>query len=148
MVSGGERGQSTVEFALAIPLLLLVVLGLFDLARAVWWSNTLAEAAREGTRYVIVRGSGCPTSIREPECPATQTSVASYVSRYTIGIPSITATMTCGASQSPCPSPGPNAQQSVTVAVSADLVPIASKWFLGSTYKLTLRGSSTMVVLR
>src|SRR2546428_11114456 len=53
----GERGQALVEFALLLPLMLLIITGLFDVARAVWQENTLAYAAREGTRYAIVHGS-------------------------------------------------------------------------------------------
>src|SRR2546428_7084085 len=53
----GERGQALVEFALLLPLMLLIITGLFDVARAVWQENTLAYAAREGTLYAIVHGS-------------------------------------------------------------------------------------------
>src|SRR5258708_24862285 len=58
-----QRGQSLVEFALVLPVFLLIVTGLFDLARAVWQEETLAYAAREGARYAIVHGSaGNPTA--------------------------------------------------------------------------------------
>lgn len=58
---GPERGQALVETALILPVLLLLILGLIDVARAVEEENTLAFAAREGTRYAIVHGvSGSP----------------------------------------------------------------------------------------
>ena len=65
-----ERGQSLVEFALLLPLMLLIITGLFDVARAVWQENTLAYAAREGTRYAIVHGSeGVPrVDAATPQC--------------------------------------------------------------------------------
>jgi Flp pilus assembly protein TadG len=50
----GGRGQALVEFALVIPLFLLIVVGLFDLGRAVFAYNTLTNAAREGARMAIV----------------------------------------------------------------------------------------------
>lgn len=50
-----ERGQSLVEFALALPILLLVIFGLLDLGRAVYVGNALAEAARDGARYGSVQ---------------------------------------------------------------------------------------------
>jgi Flp pilus assembly protein TadG len=53
----GDRGQALVEFALIMPVLLLLILGLIDVARAVAQENTLAFAAREGTRYAIVHGA-------------------------------------------------------------------------------------------
>src|SRR3989475_11133089 len=66
----GERGQALVEFALLLPLMLLIITGLFDVARAVWQENTLAYAPREGTRYAIVHGSaGSPAAgPHHPNC--------------------------------------------------------------------------------
>jgi Flp pilus assembly protein TadG len=48
------RGQALVEFALVIPLFLLLLIALFDLGRAVFAYNTLTNAAREGARIAIV----------------------------------------------------------------------------------------------
>jgi Flp pilus assembly protein TadG len=48
------RGQALVEFALIVPLLLLIVIGLFDLGRAVFAYNAISNAAREGGRTAIV----------------------------------------------------------------------------------------------
>ena len=50
----GTRGQALVEFALVIPIFLLIIVGLFDLGRAVFAYNTLTNAAREGARMAIV----------------------------------------------------------------------------------------------
>jgi Flp pilus assembly protein TadG len=49
-----SRGQGLTEFALVIPLFLLLVVALFDLGRAVFAYNTLTNAAREGARTAIV----------------------------------------------------------------------------------------------
>jgi Flp pilus assembly protein TadG len=48
------RGQSLVEFALVIPLFLLLLIAVFDLGRGVFAYNTLTNAAREGARMAIV----------------------------------------------------------------------------------------------
>lgn len=45
------RGQSLVEFAVAVPVFLMLVLGTMDFGRAVIIATTLANAAREGARY-------------------------------------------------------------------------------------------------
>ena len=45
-----QRSQALAEFALIAPVLLLVVFGIVDLGRAVFYYNTLAHAAREGAR--------------------------------------------------------------------------------------------------
>ena len=48
------RGQALVEFALVVPLFVIVLLGLFDLGRAVFYYTTIANASREATRLAIV----------------------------------------------------------------------------------------------
>ena len=49
-----EGGQSLIEFALVLPLIVLVVLAIFDLGRGVFAFNTLAQAARQANRTAIV----------------------------------------------------------------------------------------------
>jgi len=46
-----ERGQSLVEMALVLPLLLLLVLGIIDFGRAFNNYIIITNAAREGARY-------------------------------------------------------------------------------------------------
>lgn len=48
------RGQALVEFALLLPLMLLIVVMLFDLGRAVYYYSVLHNATREGARYGII----------------------------------------------------------------------------------------------
>ena len=54
-IAGKTRGQTLIEFALVLPLLLLVVMGLFDIGRAVFYYAVLNSAVREGTRFAIVQ---------------------------------------------------------------------------------------------
>ena len=49
-----SRGQSLGEFAIVLPVIVVVILGLFDLGRAVFSYNTLAQAARQANRTAIV----------------------------------------------------------------------------------------------
>ncbi len=49
-----ERGQSLVEFALVLPVFVLILFGLFDLGRAVYAYNTISNASRESARVAIV----------------------------------------------------------------------------------------------
>ena len=49
-----ERGAALVEFAITVPLLVLIVWGAIDFARAYYTSNSLASAVREGARYAVV----------------------------------------------------------------------------------------------
>lgn len=55
------RGQSLVEFALVLPLFLLILFGIVDLARYVYSNNALSEVAREAGRQgtVALRPTDC-----------------------------------------------------------------------------------------
>jgi Flp pilus assembly protein TadG len=48
------RGQSLVEFALIVPIFVLVLVGIFDVGRAVFAFNTINQAAREAARLAII----------------------------------------------------------------------------------------------
>ncbi len=48
------RGQTLVEFALILPVLLLILLGIVDFGRVIYANNVIANAAREGGRTAIV----------------------------------------------------------------------------------------------
>ncbi|WP_328993407.1 pilus assembly protein [Kribbella sp. NBC_01245] len=49
-----DRGAAAVEFALLLPLLLLLVLGIVDFGRMLNAQQTLTQAAREGVRLVAL----------------------------------------------------------------------------------------------
>lgn len=49
-----HSGQTLVEFALILPIFVLVLVGLFDFGRAIYAYNTIANAAREAARVAIV----------------------------------------------------------------------------------------------
>jgi len=49
-----ERGAVLVEFALIVPLLLVLTLAVIDLSRAFFVKNILYQAAREGVRTAVV----------------------------------------------------------------------------------------------
>lgn len=47
-----EKGQSLVEFAMVLPLLLMIAFGVTELGRAYYQYNTLTKAIRDGARYL------------------------------------------------------------------------------------------------
>ncbi len=49
-----QKGQALVETALVIPLLLLLIMGLFEFGRVMYIKNTLNNAARTGVRAAVV----------------------------------------------------------------------------------------------
>lgn len=54
MTHNAKKGQSLLEIALAIPIFLVVIFGVFDLGRVFFSTITLVNAAREGARYLTV----------------------------------------------------------------------------------------------
>ena len=50
----GDRGQDMMEFAITLPILALLVFGIFDLGRVVYYFSAMQNSAREGARYGIV----------------------------------------------------------------------------------------------
>lgn len=57
-------GQALAEFALVLPLLLLLVAGLIEFGRGWNIKQVVTDAAREGARYAVVRDSSI-TSISD-----------------------------------------------------------------------------------
>ena len=49
-----DRGQALVEFALVVPIVMLMMCGLFDLGRVVFINNSLSDGARQGARNASV----------------------------------------------------------------------------------------------
>jgi len=49
-----ERGDGLAEFALILPVLLLILLAIFDLGRAVYAYSVVANYAREGARFGVI----------------------------------------------------------------------------------------------
>jgi Flp pilus assembly protein TadG len=132
----GEGAQSLVEFALILPIFLLLVTGLFDLARAVWQENTLAYAAREGTRYAIVHGSG--SSLPLGPSNASEPNITSVVRNAAVGVGNITVTTAWPL--------GNDRGQPVSVDASAPFIPLPSYYLLGGIFHIDLRGGSMLVI--
>jgi Flp pilus assembly protein TadG len=106
------------EFALSATILIAIVVGICETSSALYSYVYISDAAREGTRYAIVRGSACTGF---PECSstpigATSAQVQTYVKG--LGYPGIspnnlTVTTTwptigtvCTPISSPCNNPG------------------------------------------
>ena len=54
----GRRGQALVEFALVFPIVIVVLLAIFDLGRLVFAYNDITNAARQGARTAIINQGG------------------------------------------------------------------------------------------
>ena len=58
----GQRSQALIEFSLVSPVLLLLLFGIVDLGRGIFYYDTLNHAAREGARTAIRASNQLPTN--------------------------------------------------------------------------------------
>ena len=75
--SRGQASQALIEFALVSPVLLLLLFGIIDIGRAVFYYDTVNHAAREGARLVVKAPFKLPTNA----------DVLSTVKTQLIGVP-------------------------------------------------------------
>ncbi len=83
-VSRRERGSALVEFAAVFTLLFTFLFAIMDLSRALYAYDFVADAAREGTRYAMVRGSTCTSWTTA--CPAAASDIQTYLKNVPAGI--------------------------------------------------------------
>lgn len=138
-----DDAQGIVEFALVLPVFLLLVFGIIDLGRMVWMENTLAFAAREGTRYAIVHGSyssaPCGPGSATYTPPDQDTAVTAAVLRYAIGVPNVTVAAQWLDGDN-------NRNSRVAVDVYSDFMPLPSQYLMGGAFSVRLRGGSVLVI--
>lgn len=96
-----DRGAAAVEFALLLPVLLLIVFGIIDFGRALNAQITLTQAAREGARLAAL---GQPNVVSRTQAAAT-------------GLSPVTVSVTA------CPAvAGPSADAAVTTSYTFSFV--------------------------
>ena len=74
------RGALAIEFGFALPVLILLTVGLIDVSMLVWSSSTIENAAAEGARYAIVNGADSPS-------PASAADIAAFIRSQAVGVP-------------------------------------------------------------
>ena len=57
-----QRSQALIEFALVSPVLLLLLFGVVDIGRAVFYYDTISHAAREGARVAVRASNQLPAN--------------------------------------------------------------------------------------
>jgi Flp pilus assembly protein TadG len=78
------RGQAMVEFALVAPMFFVLLFGIIEAGRFIFYYETLSHATREGARYAIVNGAntlGCPSGPAAPGSSACDTAGNNVVTR-------------------------------------------------------------------
>jgi len=102
----GNRGQSVIEFAFVLPLLLLVCFGITEFGRAWMTMNILTSAAREGVRLAVVTA---------PDIPAVQQRVRDVCQAAGVDPTAITVV--------PPDPTDPDRRVSVTVQADFEVIP-------------------------
>ena len=95
-----DAGQGLVEFAIVLPVLVLVVLALFDLGRGVIAYSELANASRVGARVAIVNQSTSTSCVG----PDTTARCAAADAAVTIGLSPSDVDLDVSSSDCPVPS--------------------------------------------
>jgi Flp pilus assembly protein TadG len=125
-VAGRSPGQSLIEFALILSVLLMLFLGLFDLGRVFNTYIVLTNAAREGARYGTMHPDEYSAIVNRVIREADNSGVTLTADRVTV--------TTTGVPGSP-----------VVVTVQHDFS-LLSSWLVGRR-TLRLQGRAEMVVL-
>jgi len=162
-----QRGQGLVEFAVVLPVFLMLLLGIVDFGRVIWATNSLTNAATEATRFAIVHGGSpsdtCPVGPRGPlavvptastSCPYpsdSKQSIYDIARNYAIaGGSSVTVTVCYAAPGTTCSGDtdsvgGTNARgNSVTVVITSTLSLVTPSLLGMGNYAIS--GRSTMLV--
>jgi len=71
-----RKGQALVEFALVLPVFIMMLFGLIDGGRYVFMNNVLSQAAREGARVGAAEAGWIgKTTTNDPSCVASEASI-------------------------------------------------------------------------
>ena len=138
-----EQGQDLVEFALLLPLLLLVLLGIIEFGLAVFHYNSIANVSREIARY----GSVHPDDLDEfIFLDDTNAEYAENIQRWTRGLISDTETLSITYALNPGSILSNTVQVTVTYKHQFITGPVILA--LGGNSTLDLRAASTMYTER
>lgn len=77
---GSDEGATLVETAIATAIVLMLLFAVFDFSLAFYTYHYVSDAAREGSRWAMVRGSkSCSDTPGLTDCGATADKISSYV---------------------------------------------------------------------
>ena len=138
----GERGQSTVEFALVLPLLLLLVTGVIQFGLLFDHYITLTDAVRSGARTLALgRGLDDPCDPAVKQTVNSASSIGLTASQVT---PSLSGSDTCGAGSYPNRTGGNEAQGDQATVTATQ--PFTLSVFGLPIYNLNLSASASDAV--
>ncbi len=136
LIRSRASGQALVEFSLAIPVFLLMLMGIFDLGRGIYTFNGVSQAAREIARTESVRPTDpLGQSTETLQTIAVQKKLVPAMSNPTFACSDFTG---AASTNVPCAS-----GDYVKVTVSSSYTPISLLGILGP---ITLTSSSSIEI--
>jgi Flp pilus assembly protein TadG len=76
-----DSGQDLVEYAIVFPVLMLMLLGVFDFGRIIYSHNAISNLAREGARFAVVPARRDDVQDVTENCPGNNPIVQDVCSR-------------------------------------------------------------------
>lgn len=140
--SSAERGQATVEYALVVPLIFLLVFGLVDFGRLFFTELTLQYALRAAARYAVT-GNHLPNPANPSQMLTRVASIEQVAQRHAMGIDVSglqISSRSGGVAGSGAGAPG----DIVTLSLTYNLVlmtPIIGQFFPNGVYTFTVSTS-------
>lgn len=118
----GERGAAAVEFALVVPLLLLLVFGIIQYGYILSFRQALSQAAAEGARAAAVAPASFTSAQKQTAADnAVQQALDSY------GVVCGSGAMTCTIAVIACPQDGTKSCAQVALTYDYDEAPLIPK---------------------
>lgn len=129
-LNANSQGQSATEFALVLPILLMLLFGIIQFSLVLYTYGFVAYAARTGARYGSIHSS-------QNASPATNATIKTYVNGFADAVD--TSKLTVTSTWSPDNKPG----SAITVKVSYPFTPFtpyisAATITLSSTMQATI----------
>ncbi|HTS20127.1 MAG TPA: TadE family protein [Verrucomicrobiae bacterium] len=120
-----------VEFALVLPLFMLLTFGVLDFGRLFWTQETLSYALREAGRYAVTGQHQTVTNTVQSRVQ----SIINIAKQYSAGIPVTGITVTSGGVTNFAGGPGDTVVISLTTGLKL-LTPVGM-YFPNNTYTFT-----------
>lgn len=150
-MAASSDGVALVEFAIVVPILLLLLVGILDTGRAVNAYVTISNASREGARYAALNPTAAPAAIRS-------SAVLPHAQQLDAGGIAVSVTYSGSVTSTACPVPtttappaGSPAPTTIPVRVDVTYPWSAATFFIGQFFgggSRTFCASSTVDTVR
>jgi Flp pilus assembly protein TadG len=142
-----RKGTSTVEFAIVLPVLLLILFGIVEMALVFYDKAMITNASREGARAGIVFRADANTGIYSP---MTETQISTVVNNYLADnlVTFSNATATTGVDPDQCPPLTATPPRQITVTITYPYTFLVLPNFIASLLGVNPLNLTAVTVMR